>query len=503
MRAVPDRDVDSGTLRPNQSIADSSPRSPCSPRDALREHTFACRTESGRSGRTTVRGGGRIITEALSPRSRLARRRARPDRAPAPRRPPLPPRRARRHAPPRRARSTAPSATARLAGVAATFAAGLYPAAGAAPSSRTCPASCSPGPGRSCAACGPRPSRTAGIPQEQHVFLWFLAVDPAPPARRRRPGPARARVRGGARRPSTSTPRTRPTSPTTRASASRRSAAAALPRGATHVVHEASLRRCASGRPSSFFSVLFSIWRMRSRVTPNARPTSSSVRALWPCEPVAHLDHLALARGQRLERPAHVLAAQVLRGQLERRLGRLVLDEVAQLGVLLLADRLLERHRQLRDAQDVLDLARGPLQLERRSPRGSARGRTPGRAGARRARPCSASRPCAPGCGWCGPCRRSRASRPGGSTRWRRSRTCSRGGSRTSRRRGSARATPPGSGRGTTGRGPGSPWRSRRRGAGWPRSSAAWRPCRRARCAWRATTSSSAVSRSTRPIERR
>ena len=27
---------------------------------------------------------------------------------------------------------------------------------------------------------------------------------------------------------------------------------------------------CASGNPSSFFSVLFSIWRIRSRVTPNA-----------------------------------------------------------------------------------------------------------------------------------------------------------------------------------------------------------------------------------------
>ena len=52
-----------------------------------------------------------------------------------------------------------------------------------------------------------------------------------------------------------------------------------------HVVHEASLRRWASGSPSSFFSVLFSIWRMRSRVTPNARPTSSSVRDLCPVRP--------------------------------------------------------------------------------------------------------------------------------------------------------------------------------------------------------------------------
>ena len=35
--------------------------------------------------------------------------------------------------------------------------------------------------------------------------------------------------------------------------------------------------RCASGSDSSFLSVWFSICRMRSRVTLNARPTSSSV----------------------------------------------------------------------------------------------------------------------------------------------------------------------------------------------------------------------------------
>jgi hypothetical protein len=57
------------------------------------------------------------------------------------------------------------------------------------------------------------------------------------------------------------------------------------PRQSPDLVYEASLSRCASGSPSSFFSVLFSIWRIRSRVTPNARPTSSSVRALWPRSP--------------------------------------------------------------------------------------------------------------------------------------------------------------------------------------------------------------------------
>ena len=44
-------------------------------------------------------------------------------------------------------------------------------------------------------------------------------------------------------------------------------------------------RLWASGSVSSFLSVLFSIWRMRSRVTPNARPTSSSVRGRSPVRP--------------------------------------------------------------------------------------------------------------------------------------------------------------------------------------------------------------------------
>ena len=46
-----------------------------------------------------------------------------------------------------------------------------------------------------------------------------------------------------------------------------------------------SLRACASGRPSSFFSVLFSICRIRSRVTPNALPTSSRVHGCEPSSP--------------------------------------------------------------------------------------------------------------------------------------------------------------------------------------------------------------------------
>ena len=46
-----------------------------------------------------------------------------------------------------------------------------------------------------------------------------------------------------------------------------------------------SRSRCASGSDSSFLSVWFSIWRMRSRVTLNARPTSSSVNGRAPVRP--------------------------------------------------------------------------------------------------------------------------------------------------------------------------------------------------------------------------
>ena len=42
---------------------------------------------------------------------------------------------------------------------------------------------------------------------------------------------------------------------------------------------------CASARLWSFFSDWFSIWRMRSRVTLNVRPTSSSVRGCSPPRP--------------------------------------------------------------------------------------------------------------------------------------------------------------------------------------------------------------------------
>src|ERR687898_1337688 len=71
---------------------------------------------------------------------------------------------------------------------------------------------------------------------------------------------------------------------------------------------------------------------------------------------VAQLEHAALAVGQVLERLAQRLLGEDLGGALVRRLGPLVGDELAELGLLLVAHGLLERDRRLRGALDRVDL---------------------------------------------------------------------------------------------------------------------------------------------------
>ena len=134
------------------------------------------------------------------------------------------------------------------------------------------------------------------------------------------------------------------------------------------------LSACASGRPSSFFSVLFSIWRIRSRVTPNARPTSSSVHGCVPERPKRSSITLRSRSGSAEQRELDVLAPERERGGVERRLGRVVRDEVAERALLLLADRLLERDRQLRHPEDLADLLGRHLELLGDLVRAAARG---------------------------------------------------------------------------------------------------------------------------------
>src|SRR5688572_17131659 len=73
-------------------------------------------------------------------------------------------------------------------------------------------------------------------------------------------------------------------------------------------------------------------------------------------EPVAQLEHAPLAVGEVLQRLAQRLLGEDLGGALVRRLGPLVGDELAELRLLLVADRLLERDRGLRRALDRVDL---------------------------------------------------------------------------------------------------------------------------------------------------
>src|SRR2546421_2379165 len=86
---------------------------------------------------------------------------------------------------------------------------------------------------------------------------------------------------------------------------------------------------------------------------------------LLALEPEAQLDHLPLPLGERGERVLDVAPPQRQRGRVERRLGLLVLHEVPELGLLLLADRLLERDGELRHAQDLAYLLGRHLELVR------------------------------------------------------------------------------------------------------------------------------------------
>ena len=71
---------------------------------------------------------------------------------------------------------------------------------------------------------------------------------------------------------------------------------------------------------------------------------------------VAKLEHAPLAIGEVLERLAQRLLGEDLGGALVRGLGPLVGDELAELRLLLVADRLLQRDRRLRGALDRVDL---------------------------------------------------------------------------------------------------------------------------------------------------
>src|SRR3954454_12142899 len=75
------------------------------------------------------------------------------------------------------------------------------------------------------------------------------------------------------------------------------------------------------------------------------------------------LEHPSLATRQRIENGLDLLLQQLVGRRLGRRERPAILDEVAEVGVLLLADRRLERDRLLRDLDDLADLLGGDHDL--------------------------------------------------------------------------------------------------------------------------------------------
>src|SRR6266702_8682562 len=79
----------------------------------------------------------------------------------------------------------------------------------------------------------------------------------------------------------------------------------------------------------------------------------------------AHAEHLLLARGERREHLPRLLGEVHVDDRVGGRDDGLVLDEVAEVAVLLLADGRLERDGLLRDLEDLADLVERQLHLER------------------------------------------------------------------------------------------------------------------------------------------
>src|SRR5512135_655989 len=80
-------------------------------------------------------------------------------------------------------------------------------------------------------------------------------------------------------------------------------------------------------------------------------------------EPVAELEHLPFAARERAEDLAERLLAHRDLRLLVRERKVFIGEEVAELGFVLVPDGLLERHRRLRTATDVLDLVAAELEV--------------------------------------------------------------------------------------------------------------------------------------------
>ena len=86
---------------------------------------------------------------------------------------------------------------------------------------------------------------------------------------------------------------------------------------------------------------------MRSRVTENCWPTSSSVWSVFIADAEAHAQHALLARRERGKHPRRGLAQVRLDRRVDGQDRVLVLDEIAEMAVFLVADRRLKADRLL------------------------------------------------------------------------------------------------------------------------------------------------------------
>src|SRR5262245_66617274 len=80
-------------------------------------------------------------------------------------------------------------------------------------------------------------------------------------------------------------------------------------------------------------------------------------------EAESELEHAPLAAGQRVENALDLLLEELVRGRLCRGQRTPILDEVAEMRILLLTDRGLEGDRLLRDLDDLADLLGRDLDL--------------------------------------------------------------------------------------------------------------------------------------------
>ena len=200
---------------------------------------------------------------------------------------------------------------------------------------------------------------------------------------------------------------------------------------------ERAALRCSTGRAGSGFSAANSISRRRRQAPerlhldlPHALAREPEAAAdllerlrLRVVEPVAQHEHLALAAGRGPSAPRSAPAERRWTSTSSSGSGPVAGDEVAEHRVVLFADRLVEARRRARRRPHLERLLESGGSPPRRSPRASARGRAASRASARRGSSSAAARRCGRASGSCAPCRRARAPPPGGSTRWRRSRT--------------------------------------------------------------------------------